>query len=166
MTENINNDNFISKIIQRKIKRNIVYAEVDMSYMSMKNKIMFMVKELLSINFVKVRIVLLFWDDIEKILNVFKYYKVNNYHIINQYKRWHSNPGVINLSMESLNQKFLKSLIKRQYGTDFSHKDSIDLKCVYIFEMNDGSKMIIYNYDDRGYRKYILLPSQCRRSTL
>lgn len=160
MREDIDNDAFINKILRRKKKHNIVYLEIDMGYLSMKNKIMFMTKKILSIKFKKARVVLLFWDDMVKLINLFKYFKVNDYHIIKQYKNRPSAPGMINIQVNSFNRDFIKRLIERQYGVDFSHKDAIDVKCIYIYELPDGNIKIIYNYDDRGFREYMVIKNE------
>lgn len=160
MEISIYNDVLLKKVFNRKIKRPVAYSVASfMDHLSMKNKIDYTIRRLTEIQFQHARIIIEYWNDLEKIIELLKRFELFDYKIILPYKRNRIKPGVlsVNINTKQINQDFLKIFLKRHYGYDFSYSNRLEITPYIILDTGINEIIAFKLYDDRGYYEYHIL---------
>lgn len=153
----IQDDIFLKKIFNRKWRRGIAYHGCIMDYLSRPQKVAFTLKRLMEVPLSQGRIIIQYWEDEKKILQLFARHSVKDYEIIRSYKHGVT-PGYININISggSLNAKFLHELFIRHYGKDFSADNAIDIVPFVAIDTGEDEIIAFHFYDDRGFYEYFV----------
>ena len=156
----IQDDVFLKKIFKRKWKRGIAYHGCIMDYLSRPQKVAFTLKRLLEVPFFKGRIIIQYWEEEKLMKRMFARHGIQDYEIVRAYKHGVI-PGYININIsgESLDEKFMKELLTRHYGNDFSTDNSIDIVPFVIIDTGKDELVAFHLYDDRGFYEYFIRKS-------
>ena len=147
---------FVQKVIYRKVRRNIAWAEYDLQWIPFNKKIDFALDRLKQIPFTRLKVILLFWEEYEDVQKIFKRNHICNYSLIRDYKVGRRTPGMIELHYdECFDEKLIRTLIKKHYGYELGKKDSLSLDLIFVFE-KDKDVTICHLYDDRGFQVFYL----------
>lgn len=148
----------LSKILRRKLRRNIVKASFDMDWLSFEAKVNFACNRLKQIPFTKGRLLVSFWEKTDTILHFLQSNNCNNWKLLREYKLGRQTPGRLEIYFEnSLDENLVYSIIKKHYGYELAKPDSLSLDLV--FELCDSDdKTICHLYDDRGFSYYYVNP--------
>ena len=78
---------FVQKVIYRKVRRNIAWAEYDLQWISFNRKIDFALNRLKEFSFSRLKVIILFWEEYEVIQKILRKNRISNYSLIRNYKR-------------------------------------------------------------------------------
>ncbi len=159
MEISIYNDDLLRKVFNRRIKKPVTCCVGSfMDHLSMKKKIDFTLRRLEEITFQSARIVIEYWSDLEKLTRLLRRYQLYDYTIIRPYKNNRIKAGVLNIYIHSgrLNHDFLRVMLNKHYGHDFSTPDSIEITPYVIFDTGKNEIIAFKLYDDRGYYEYYI----------
>lgn len=157
MEISIYNDVFLKKVFNRKIKRPVVYCVASfMDHLSMQDKIDFTINRLNEVKFKKARIIIEYWNDLDKILKLLIKNKMSDYTIIKPYKKNRIKPGVLSIDIKSkqIDRNFLKSLLKRHYAYDFAYPNRLEITPYIVMDTGINEIIAFKLYDDRGFYEY------------
>lgn len=144
----------MQKILKRKIRKGIVQASFDLEWLSFEAKVNFACNRLLSTHFTQVKIFVSFWEKTEILQRLLTVHNCSNWEIIRDYKVGRYTPGQLEICFEeSMDVKFVHSLIKKHYGYELGKPDGLNLDVVFAFE-NGNDKTICHLYDDRGFHVF------------
>ena len=151
----IRDDIFLKKVFKRQLRRGIAYHCCVMDYLSRPQKVENTIKRINEISISHARIIIQYWEDDNKIVRILNRHKIENYRIIREYKNGQT-PGYINIDNNAINSKFLKELLNRHYGNDFSAKNAIDIVAYVVIDTGRDEIVAFHLYDDRGYYEYFI----------
>lgn len=160
----IKDDIFLKKVFKRQLKRGIAYYCCIMDYLSRPQKVKYIIRRLSDIPILRARIIIQYWEEDKKMIRILNRHKVNDYRIVRGYKNGQT-PGYLNINIdnETINVRFIKELLNRHFGNDFSKQNAIDI-IPYIVIDTGGDEIIAFHlYDDRGYYEYYI-PKKIMRS--
>lgn len=147
---------FVQKVIYRKVRRNIAWAEYDLQWISFNRKIDFALNRLKEFSFSRLKVIISFWEEYEVIQKILRNNRISNYSLIRNYKRGCKKPGLLEIYFdECLDVNLFRTLIKKHYGYELGKTDSLSLDMIFIFE-NDKDVAICHLYDDRGFHIFYL----------
>ena len=147
---------FVQKVIYRKVRRNIAWAEYDLQWISFNRKIDFALNRLKQISFSRLKVIISFWEESEVVLKILRKNQTSNYSLIRNYKRGCKTPGLLEIYFdEYLDVNFFRTLIKKHYGYELGKTDSLSLDLIFLFE-KDKDVVICHLYDDRGFQIFYL----------
>jgi hypothetical protein len=147
---------FVQKVIYRKVRRNIAWAEYDLQWISFNRKIDFALNRLKEFSFSRLKVIISFWEEYEVIQKILRKNRISNYSLIRNYKRGCKKPGLLEIYFdECLDVNLFRTLIKKHYGYELGKADSLSLDMIFIFE-NDKDVAICHLYDDRGFHIFYL----------
>lgn len=147
---------FVQKVIYRKVRKNIAWAEYDQQWLPFNKKIDFALNRLKQIHFSRLKVILLFWEKYEVVQKTFKRNHICNYLLIRDYKMGRRTPGMIEIHFdECFDEKLIRTLIKKHYGYELAKEDSLCIDLIFVFE-TDGAVTIYHLYDDRGFQVFYL----------
>lgn len=157
MEISIKDDIFLKKVFKRKWRRGVAYHGCIMDYLSRPQKVSFTLKRLMEVPLSQARIIIQYWEENEKMKRIFVRHGIKDYEIVRSYKHGVTSGYVnINISDGSLNARFLRELLTRHYGKDFSTNNAIDI-IPYIIIDTGGDEIIAFHlYDDRGFYEYFV----------
>ncbi len=153
----ITDDTFLKKVFKRQLKRGIAYHCCVMDNLSRPQKVEYVIKRLSEIPILRARILIQYWEEDNKMTRILNRHKINNFGIVRSYKNGQT-PGYLNINIvePKINTLFIKELINRHYGNDFSIKKAIDI-IPYVVIDTGGDEIIAFHlYDDRGYYEYFI----------
>ena len=153
----IQDDVFLKKVFKRKRRRGIAYHGCIMDYLSRPQKVAFTMKRLMDVPFSKGRMIIQYWEDEKIMTRMLKRHGVKDYEIVRAYKQG-ATPGYlnINISGDTLDAKFLKELLTRHYGNDFSADNAIDIVPFVVIDTGGDEIIAFHLYDDRGFYEYFI----------
>ena len=84
-------------------------------------------------------------------------HKINDYCIVRGYKNGQT-PGYLNIDIDKkvFYPKFVKELLNRHYGNDFSKQNAIDIIPYVVIDTSEDEIIAFHLYDDRGYYEYYI----------
>ena len=84
-------------------------------------------------------------------------HKINDYCVVRGYKNGRT-PGYLNIDIDKkvFNPKFVKELLNRHYGNDFSKQNAIDIIPYVVIDTSEDEIIAFHLYDDRGYYEYYI----------
>lgn len=128
-----------------------------MDYLSRPQKVAFTMKRLMDVPFSKGRMIIQYWEDEKIMTRMLKRHGVKDYEIVRAYKQG-ATPGYlnINISGDTLDAKFLKELLTRHYGNDFSADNAIDIVPFVVIDTGGDEIIAFHLYDDRGFYEYFI----------
>lgn len=158
MKKSIDNDIFFEKVLKRKITRGIAYHCCIMDNLAKSIKVDFVIRRINEVPFKEGRLILLYWEETDKLIDLFKEYNIHSYNIIREYKINHVKPGYISMNIDSffINSKFFKVLLKRHFGYDFSENNSLGLWPNIVIDTGKDEIVLFHLYDDRGFYEYFI----------
>lgn len=147
---------FVQKVIYRKVRRNIAWAEYDQQRIPLKKKIDFALNRLKQTPFSRLKVIISFWEKYEKIQKVLKVNHICNYSLVRDYKVGRKTPGLIEIYFdERFDEKLIYTMIRKHYGYELGKAGSLSLDLVFVFEKDDNVT-ICHLYDDRGFQIFYL----------
>ena len=156
MSRNINDFSYVRKIIYRKVRKNIVWAEYDLQWVSFNKKIDFALDKLKQIHFSELKIIMSFWGKFDVIQKIFEKNNCHNYSLVRKYKTGCLTPGLIEIRYsKSIDDNLMRTLIRRHYGYELGKPDGLNMDLVFIFK-RDNDATICHLYDDRGFHVFHL----------
>ena len=153
MNEKTFDYSFVRKVIYRKVRKNIAWAEYDVQWIPFNKKIDFALNRLKQIPFSRLKVLLSFWEEYEKLQKIL----VNNRHsLIRDYKAGRKTPGLIEIYFdECFDEKLIRTFIKKHYGYELGKASSLNLDMVFVFEKEEDVT-ICHLYDDRGFQIFFV----------
>lgn len=156
MNNKIFDYSFVQKVIYRKVRRNIAWAEYDQQRIPFNKKIDFALNRLKQIPFSKLKVIISFWEEYEIIQKILGKNQISNYSLIRNYKRGRKTPGLIEIYFdECFDVNLIRTFIKKHYGYELGKADYLNIDMCFIFE-NDKDVTICHLYDDRGFQIFYL----------
>ncbi len=156
--EKIFDDTFVSKVVRRKIRKNIVQASFDLDWLSFDVKVNFAFNRLNEIPYTKVRILISFWEKFENIQSFLQSSNCKNWKLLREHKFGKKKPGQLEIYFENcIDEKFILSMIKKHYGYELGKPESLSLELVFVFQNMDDIT-ICHLYDDRGFNFFYANP--------
>lgn len=151
----INNNLFLKKIFKRQLKRGIAYHCCIMEYLSRSQKVEYTIRRLSEIPISHARIIIHFWEDEKKMIRILNRHKVTDYSIVREYKKG-TTPGLLNINVVAgtVIIDFLRAILNRHYGYDFSTQNAIDIVPYIVIDTGRDELIAFHLYDDRGYYEY------------
>lgn len=153
----IKDDVFLKKVFKRQIKQGIAYHSCVMDYLTISQKVKYTIRRLSEIPILSARIIIQYWEDDKTMMRMLSRHKINDYCVVRGYKNGQT-PGYLNIDIDKkvFNPKFVKELLNRHYGNDFSKQNAIDI-IPYVVIDTGGDEIIAFHlYDDRGYYEYYI----------
>lgn len=153
----IGDDIFLKKVFKRQIKRGIAYHGCIMDFLSRPQKVGYTIKRINEIPISNARIIIQYWEDNNRILKILHRHKIDEYRVVREYKNGQK-PGYLNINIDNdvINTKFLKELLIKHYGNDFSVKNAIDIVAYIVIDTGGDEIIAFHLYDDRGYYEYFI----------
>ena len=153
MNEKTFDYSFVRNVIYRKVRKNIAWAEYDVQWIPFNKKIDFALNRLKQIPFSRLKVLLSFWEEYEKLQKIL----VNNRHsLIRDYKAGRKPPGLIEIYFdECFDEKLIRTFIKKHYGYELGKASSLNLDMVFVFEKEEDVT-ICHLYDDRGFQIFFV----------
>ena len=117
----IKDDAFLKKVFKRQIKQGIAYHSCVMDYLTISQKVKYTIRRLSEIPILSARIIIQYWEDDKTMMRMLSRHKINDYCVVRGYKN-EQTPGYLNIDIDKkvFNPKFVKELLNRHYGNDFS----------------------------------------------
>lgn len=148
---------FVRRIIYRKLRKNIAWAEYDQQRISFNKKIDFALNRLKQVPFSRLKVIIPFWEKYEalqKILGSCNHTLIRDYKVGRSTPRF--TPGLIEIYYdECFDDKLIYTLIKKHYGYELGKDDSLHMEMIFVFEKDDDVT-ICHLYDDRGFHIFFM----------
>ncbi len=146
----------VQKVIYRKVRRNIAWAEYDQQWIPFNKRIDFVLNRLKQIPFSRLKLIITFWEEYEVIQKILRRNDISNYSLIRNYKRGRTTPGIMEIYFDDcFDENLIRTFIKKHYGYELGKADSLNIDMVFIFK-NENDVTVCHLYDDRGFQIFYL----------